>query len=153
MFKRKKNVKNKKDIMDQVMPDFHPIDEPPTRDSLSAFLWGAVVLWAGLVFLVNNLGMLDSVLPVTLTVLPGVPSYFHPEIWSIILIGAGLLVWLGVIIRILVPAFRHDIISGLVFGLILMGIGFGILYGWDLAWPVLLVGIGLSVLLRAVFRH
>ena len=93
MFKRKKNVKNKKDIMDQVMPDFHPIDEPPTRDSLSAFLWGAVVLWAGLVFLVNNLGMLDTVLPVTLTVLPGVPSYFHPEIWSIILIGAGLLVY------------------------------------------------------------
>jgi hypothetical protein len=153
MFKRKKNVKNRKDIMDQVLPDFQAIDAPPTRDSLSAFLWGAVVLWAGMVFLATNLGMLDSVLPVTLKVLPGVPGYFHPEVWSVILVGAGLLIWLGVIIRILVPAFRHDIISGLVFGLILMGIGFGILYGWDLAWPVLLVGIGLSVLLRAVFRH
>ncbi|MDP2932054.1 MAG: hypothetical protein Q8O05_06125 [Chloroflexota bacterium] len=44
--------------------------------------------------------------------------------------------------------------GGLIFGLVLIGIGFGLLFGWSYVWPLVLIAIGVIILLRSlVGRH
>jgi hypothetical protein len=70
------------------------------------------------------------------------------EAWSIIFIGAGLIVLLGVVVRLLVPAYRRPLTGSLIFGVILLGIGLGEVVGWVAIGPLILIAIGVGVLLR-----
>jgi hypothetical protein len=117
-------------------------DEKSRRDPLSAAVWAAILIWAGLVLLVQNMGLLDS-LRILGTRL---------EAWPIILIGAGMIVLLEVLVRLVVPSYRQAVGGTLVFAVILVGIGLGNLFGWTVVLPLVLIVIGVSMLLRGLIR-
>jgi hypothetical protein len=109
-------------------------DEKWRRDPLSAAVWAGILVWAGLVFLADNLGLLIRV--------------ERLDAWGLIFIGAGLLVLLEVVVRLLVPTYRRPVTGTLIFAIILLGVGLGNLIGWEVIWPVVLIIVGLSILVR-----
>jgi hypothetical protein len=58
------------------------------------------------------------------------------------------IVLLGVLVRLLVPAYRRPVMGSLIFGAILLGIGLGELVGWVLIGPLILIAIGVGAFLR-----
>ena len=113
-------------------------DEKWRRDPVDAVVWAFILIWAGLVFLAENMGLLVRFEPL--------------EAWSIGFIGAGLIVLLGVVVRLLVPAYRRPVTGSLVFGIILLGIGLGEVVGWVAIGPLILIAIGVGMLLRGLLR-
>ena len=113
-------------------------DEKWRRDPVDAAGWAVIFIWAGLVLLGENMGLLTR--------------FERLEAWSIIFIGAGLIVLLGVAVRLLVPAYRRPVTGSLIFGVILLGIGLGEVVGWSAIWPLILIAIGVGVLLRGFLR-
>jgi len=111
-------------------------DEKWQRDPLSAAVWAAILIWAGLVLLVDNLGLLAR--------------FELLEAWGLIFVGAGLILLLEVAVRLLIPSFRRAVAGSLVFAIILLAIGLGNLVGWGVIWPLVLIIIGLSILLRGL---
>jgi hypothetical protein len=73
------------------------------------------------------------------------------ETWSIIFIGAGLIVLLGVVVRQLVPAYRRPVMGSFILGIILIAIGLGDLVSWTVIGPLILIAIGVGGFL-AYFR-
>ena len=125
-------------------------EEKWRRDPLSAIVWAAIFIWAGLVLLANNLGYL-SWLP---RLLPARADEFFGAggAWSLIFLGAGVIVLLEVVVRMAVPDYRRPVGGTLVFAVILVGIGLGNLFGWNVIWPLILIAIGLSIILRGFLR-
>jgi hypothetical protein len=61
-------------------------------------------------------------------------------------------VLLGVVVRLLVPAYRRPVTGSLIFGVILLGIGLGEVVGWVAIGPLILIAIGVGVLLRGLLQ-
>jgi hypothetical protein len=114
-------------------------DEKWRRDPVDAAAWAAIFIWAGLVLLAENMGLLIR--------------FERLEAWSIIFIGAGLIVLLGVVVRLLVPAYRRPLTGSLIFGVILLGIGLGEVVGWVAIGPLILIAIGVGLLLRGLMSR
>ena len=109
-------------------------DEKWRRDPLNAAGWAFILIWAGLVLIAENVGMLDNM---------GIRG----EAWSIAFLGAGVIVLLGVLVRLLVPAYRRPVTGSIIFGFILLGIGLGELTRWDVVGALVLIAIGVSIIL------
>lgn len=109
-------------------------EEKWRRDPLNAAVWSGVLIWAGLVLLASNLGLLVR--------------FERLDAWGLIFIGAGLIILLEVVVRLLVPAYRRSVTGTLIFAIILLGIGLGDLIGWGVIWAVVLIIIGASILVR-----
>jgi len=122
-------------------------DEKWRRDPLSGIVWALILIWAGVVLLANNLGWLDA-LTETL------PPALRPELdtWPLILLGAGGIIILEVAVRVLVPAYRQPVTGTLILGVILIAVGLGDLFSWQLVWPIVLIIIGVSLLLGGLSR-
>jgi len=124
------------------------------RDLLSSVVWAAILIWTGLVFLAVNLGWLDLILSGGLLgrLLPKGMEAFEPGTWSIIMLGAGMILLVEVAIRLLVPQFKRHIGGTLILAAIFIGSGLGNFFGWDLVWPFVLIAAGVSVLLGGFLR-
>ena len=115
-------------------------DEKWRRDPVEAAVWAFILIWAGLVWLMYNAGFLTRILGP------------HVEAWSVGFLGAGLIVLLGVVVRLLVPAYRRPVIGSIIFGIILLGIGLGELTNWVAIGALVLIGIGVSILLGGLLQ-
>jgi hypothetical protein len=111
-------------------------DEKWRRDPLTAAGWALVLIWAGLVLIAVNLNLFG----------------IGWDAWPIIFIGAGVIVLLGVLIRLLVPAYRRPVTGSIIFGFILLGIGLGELTRWDVVGALVLIAIGVSIILSRFIR-
>ena len=111
-------------------------DEKWRNDPVNAAVWAFMLIWAGLVWLADNLNLF---------------TFEGFETWSIILIGAGLIVLLGVVARLIIPAYRRPVAASIIFGLILIAIGVGEDLGWEIIVPLIIIAIGVGGLL-AYFR-
>ncbi len=112
-----------------------------SRDPLSAIVWAAILVWAGLVLLADNLGMFQNI-----TI-----GGEQLEAWSVIFVGAGLIVLLEVLIRLVMPAYRRAVTGSFIFAIILLGIGLGGIIGWGVFWPLILIAIGVAILIGGLF--
>ena len=130
--------------------DEKSVDEKSRNDPPSTITWAAILIWAGLVFLADNLGYLKN-LPVAN--LPQGVQVTNLQSWTVIFLGAGVILLLNVIGRLLIPAYRRPIGGTLVLAAIFFGVGLGNLFGWAVVWPIILIAIGLSFLLRGAFRR
>jgi hypothetical protein len=122
-------------------------DEKWRRDPLSAIIWAAILIWAGLALIANNAGMIDDIIRST-----GIDALANLNVWNVILLGVAVLIVVEAIIRLLVPAYRRSVTGSLIFALILVGIALGDIVSWNVLWPIILIIIGLSILLRGFFR-
>ena len=111
-------------------------EEKWRRDPLGGMVWAGILIWAGLVLLVDNLGFMAR--------------FERLDAWAVIFIGAGLIVLAGVVVRLLVPAYRRAVTGTLILGLVLIGIGLGNLLSWNVIWPLILIALGVFVLVRGL---
>jgi hypothetical protein len=114
-------------------------DEKYRRDPVSAIIWAVILIWAGVVFLAENLGFLSSL-----------SDRINLQTWSVIFLGAGVIVFIEVLIRLAMPEYRRPVTGSIFFALFLIGIGLSDIFGWQLVWPLILIALGLSFLLRGV---
>ncbi len=121
-------------------------DEKWRHDPVGAFVWACIFIWAGLVLLAANTGYLAR--------LAGGWGLPNLGTWSVILAGAGALVIVGVLLRLLIPSLRRAVFGALIVGVVLIGVGLHDVVGWDTVWPTILIVVGVSILLRGVlFRR
>jgi hypothetical protein len=126
-------------------------DEKWRRDPLSAIIWACILIWAGLALIANNAGLIDDWTS-SLARSTGIRGLANLEVWSFILLGVAVLVLIEAIVRLLVPAYRRSVTGSLIFALILFGIALNDIVSWNILWPIILIIIGLSILLRGFFR-
>ncbi len=111
-------------------------EEKWRRDPINAAVWALIIIWAGLVLLAANFGLFEDTLLDT---------------WPIFFVGAGGLLLLEVLFRLLVPAYRQPFAGNFVLAVIFLAIGLGGLINWNLIWAVALIAIGFYILLRGLF--
>ncbi len=122
-------------------PEEKQWDEKYRRDPLGALVWPLILIWAGVVLFAANLGLLNSLLGPDRNI-------YGLTTWSVVFIGAGIIVLLEVLIRLVVPEYRRPVTGSLIFAIILIGLGLGNLTNWGIIWPLILIVIGLSILVR-----
>lgn len=116
-------------------------DEKWRRDPVEAAIWAFVLIWVGIVWLLSSTGILGNLL--------GDGANW----WGVGFVGAGLIVLLGVVVRLVVPAYRRPVTGGIILGLVFVGIGLGNLTnGWVVIGPLVLIGIGIAGLAAFFFR-
>ena len=126
-------------------------EEKHNQDPLSSLTWALILIWAGLVFLAANLGMLDQIQtqPIGIEGL----TISGLSTWSLIFLGAGVLVFLEAVIRTFVPAYRASTGGNFFMAAIFLGIGLGMIFGWHIVWPFILIAMGLSALASALIQN
>ncbi len=129
-------------------------EEKYRRDPVNSVVWALILVWAGLVLLADNLGLLDWMKGIFSAnpLIPGAPFIGHIETWSIIFIGAGVILLLGVLFRLIIPDLRRPVGGSIFLGLLFIGIGLGNIFGWNIIWPLILIALGISFLLRGWMR-
>jgi hypothetical protein len=113
-------------------------DEKWRRDPIDAAMWAIILIWVGIMLLASNLNAFED---------------WGVEAWSIGFLGAGLIVLLVALFRLLVPAYRRPLGGNLIFAAILFGIGLGDIVGWVVVGPLVLIAIGLGILLTGLLRR
>ena len=127
------------------------VEEKHHQDPLSSLVWALILIWAGLVFLASNLGWLDQI-PVQQFAIEGF-TLTRLSTWSVIFLGAGVLVFIEALVRTFVPAYRSSTGGNFFLAAIFLGIGLGGIFGWNIVWPFILIAMGLSALASALIRH
>ena len=117
-------------------------DEKWARDPVGTITWPIILIWAGIVLLLENLGFLDEL-----------GSLGRVEAWSLIFAGAGVVVLATVVIRYLMPEYRRPTMGNIILGFFLIGVGLGEIFGWEIVWAVLIIAIGVSLLLGGFLRR
>jgi hypothetical protein len=144
--------KDEKDEKEVDKHDEKTVEEKWRSDPIGAVAWAAILIWAGLVLLADNLGLLERY---TASVTNQLPRAWFPtgsHVWIWILVGAGVIVLAGVVVRLLIPAYRRPVGGSLVLAAILISGGLSLI-GWNFVWPVVLIALGLAVLLRGFGRR
>lgn len=116
-------------------------EEKHRNDPLSRVIWAGILIWAGVVLLANNLGILRDV-----------PLLGGMSAWSLVFAGAGFIILVEVLIRLVVPEYSGPVIGSLIIALVLLGIGLDDLVGWSIVWPAIVIGVGVVILFRALVR-
>lgn len=109
------------------------------RRHLEAIYWGGVIVWAGLIFGADSLGYL--------------PQIGGAEAWSWVFLGAGLYALLLSLFRLNSPDYSNPTTSDYVWAGILMILGLGGFFRVDIAWPLILVLVGIAILGKTVLRR
>ena len=114
-------------------------DEKWRRDPINAAVWAVILIWGGLVLLASNLGLFDR-----FEVIDG---------WELFFVGAGTILLLEVVFRLLVPAYRQPIIGNMILAIIFLAIGLGGLVNWGIIWGLAIIAIGLYLLFGGLRRR
>ena len=124
-------------------------EEKYRRDPLGAIVWALILIWVGLVLLAQNLGYLKQWgIQLQFADLPfEVP--FVGDSWSLIFLGIAVILIIEIVIRLLIPNYRRPLMGSVIFLIACIGLAFG---SWNLIWPLILIAIGASILLRGLFR-
>lgn len=104
------------------------------NDQLDALGWAAIFIWGGLVLLAQATNFAANF------------SWWNG--WPVFFTGAGFIVLVVAVIRLLTPKYRRRVLVSLIFGFILLAIGLG---SWF--WIVLLFVIGLIILISSFARR
>ena len=126
------------------------IDEKWSQDPLSAVILALILIWAGVVLLARNLGILDffenliAQFRLPELILPFEIPFLGVSAWRLFFLGAGVIVLMEVLIRLVVPRFRRRVFGSIIGAIVLIALGIG---SWNLIWPLILIAVGASILL------
>jgi hypothetical protein len=128
------------------------VEEKWTRDPLSALVWAAILIWAGVVLLFSSLGAFETLsdfireLPIQDWAIGGGESqYIDLGAWNVFFVGAAIILFLEAAVRLLIPAYRRSVTGTLILGFVFLGIGLG---NWTCIWALGLIALGISILVR-----
>jgi uncharacterized membrane protein len=131
-------------------------EEKYRRDPIGAISWAILLIWAGAVLLLYNLGRTDILidfvqrLNLPLSEWSVELPFINMQTWQIFFLGAGVIVLLEIIVRLLLPAYRRPIIGSIVWAAILFTAAFG---NWVVIGPIALIVIGVAILLGRFTRR
>jgi hypothetical protein len=109
------------------------------RKRLEGLWWAIVLIWAGLVFGADSLGLL--------------PQIGDADAWSWIFLGAGMFGILGALYRVTSPNVHNPTTRDWVWGSFCLIIGLGGFTTVKIAWPLILILVGGVVLVSAVWQR
>jgi hypothetical protein len=130
-------------------------EEKNRQDPVGSMVWAATLIWAGVILLAGNLGWFES-LRIRLgdrgLDLPGevFGDIAWSGVWQLFFLGAGGLVLIGIVARLLIPEYRRPVLGNLIWAIVLFGIALGT---WELIWPLILIAVGLSILFGRAARR
>ena len=110
-------------------------DEKWRRDRVNAVSWAAILIWGALVLLAETSDFKNH--------------FSWWEGWAVFFAGAGAVLLLTALYRLIVPEHRRAVTGNVILGLVFLGIGLGDLVSWDYIWVIVLVVIAVMILLRA----
>jgi hypothetical protein len=139
MFEREHYGKEEEKEQEKQEKEEKTWEEKWRRDPLSVVVWAAILIWAGVALLAYNMGFLTR--------------FERLDPWGIVMIGAGIIVFLEVGVRLIVPAYRRPVGGTLILAFVLIGVGLGNVLGWEVVGPLILISVGLSILLRSFSRR
>lgn len=114
-------------------------EEKWRRDPLSAAAWALILIWLGLVLLAGSLEMFER-LPIE-------------NVWPLFFLGAGAILILEVIIRLVIPEYRQPVRGNLVLAVVFFAIGLGgLTNNWNVVWAVAVIALGAFLLLSGLLR-
>lgn len=152
-----KSEKNEKDLQKQEeKTEEKSVEEKWRRDPLGSAVWALILIWAGFVLLAGNIGWLNFInnllaqLQFQLAESPIAIPTLQLSSWSLIFLGAGVLLLAEVLIRLLLPSYRRPVLGTAILAIVFLAIGIG---SWGLIWPLVLILIGLALLLGGLFRR
>jgi hypothetical protein len=121
-------------------------DEKWRRDPLNAAVWAFILIWLGLTLLASNFEPFKGMM------IQGHAVF--EEWWRIFFAGAGCILLLEVLFRLLMPAYRAPVIGTFILAIVFIAIGIGEWIGnlWPILLPILLILGGVLVLFRGMFR-
>ena len=115
------------------------MQEKAERKRLESFWWGAVIIWAGIVFIADYLEVL--------------PSVREAGAWSWIFLGAGIFGLLGAIIRVVSEELPNPTGWDYFWSALFLIIGASGFFGGGITFPIVLVVIGIAILGNVLFRR
>ena len=107
------------------------------NDPVSGVVVAICLIWGAIVWILDQAGTLGD---------------GRLEAWSLGLIGAGIIVLLGVVVRVIVPAHRRPLAGGLILGVVLLGVGLGEILSWSIIGPLILIAIAISIVVGVLRR-
>ena len=145
-----KELQKQEEKREEKAPQEKNWDEKYRRDPVNVVVWAAILIWAGLVLLAENLGLFGmlaregSDAPWSFLTTTGAGGI-------IIFIGAGVILLAGVAYRL--AARRRPVRGAIILAVIFIAIGLGDLVKWDVVWPIVLVAVGLAIVAGALTRR
>jgi fatty acid desaturase len=112
-------------------------DEKWRNDPVRAIMWAAILIWGGIVAMIDVAGWVHA-------------SWW--QAWSVFLIGAGAILLIKAAVR-LMPEYRRPVGGTVIIGIVLIGVGLGDIVGWNYTWPAILIVVGVILIARVFFRR
>lgn len=109
------------------------------RKRLESFWWAIVIIWAGIVFTADYFGVL--------------PEIREAGPWSWIFLGAGAFGLIGALLRFSSPDLPDPTGWDYFWSALFLVIGATGFFGGGIAFPLVLVVIGLAILANMLFRN
>ena len=113
--------------------------ERKERRRLEGLWWAVVLIWAGLVFLADSMGL--------------VPQIGDADAWSWIFLGAGMLGILGSLYRLTSANVPNPNTWDWIWGSFCIIIGLGGSTTLNIAWPLILILVGGVILVTVLLRR
>ena len=117
----------------------HRHGERRERQHLVGVWWAAVLIWAGLVFGADSMGI--------------VPQIGDADAWSWIFLGAGMFGILGALYRVTSPDVPNPTAWDWIWASFCLIIGLGGFTTVNIAWPLVLILVGVVLLASVLFRR
>jgi hypothetical protein len=116
----------------------HRHSERRERQRLAGLWWAAVLIWAGMVFGADSMGI--------------VPQIGDADAWSWVFLGAGAFGILGASYRSTSSGLPNPTTWDWVWGAFCLIIGLGGFTAVNIAWPLILILVGVVILFSALWR-
>jgi hypothetical protein len=113
--------------------------ERKERKRLEGLWWAVVLIWAGLVFGADSMGLS--------------PQIGEADAWSWIFLGAGALGLLGALYRVTSPSVPNPTTWDWVWASFCLIIGLGDLTTLNISWPLILILVGAAILVNGLSRR
>jgi hypothetical protein len=127
------------------------------RDPLGVVVGAVILIWLGIVLLAGNLGILDTfeglldALRIQTWGLPvEVLPFVNARVWPIFFLGAGMILLVELVVRLLMPAYRRRVLGTAIGAIVFFALAFG---KWALLGPLILIAIGISMLLGSFLKN
>ena len=111
------------------------MDEKYHRNPLGFVSFGLLVVWLGVTLLLRNAGVFAT----------------GDHGWAVFFWGWGAITLMEAAVRVAVPRFRRSVMAPIIWGAVLLMVGFGLWFdSWKYVWPIAVIAVGLAMLVNRI---